>query len=532
MRVTFVAALLAVLLPLAGPATPAAAAVNYEGPEWMARLGVIGDSLTSSSVDWARAAIRSYWWRDAIVGKAGFTVEDMRTDIRTLAADRPEAMVIALGTNDSIKLEFGTSSWSFIQTQIRGALNDVQNSGVPCVVWVGVNEVSGRPGPDAWAKQFNDEVRTQLAARGIGSMADWTSAALGHPEFFTDLVHMTEIGKQVFWNIIADRTQDCSHNPRGSFDGASAGMGVRVAGWTYDPDTTGANTVHVYVDGTLRAVLPANTSRPDVAAAFPWVSTRHGFDSTLAVEGGVHNVCVFAMNVGPYGFTNPVLGCRTVIVDGSPQGFLDVATGDVASARLQGWSIDPDTVGSIDVHVYVDGVFEMAAPANRHRSDLAAAFPAYGGAHGFDVDVDGLSRGLHQACAYGINAASTAGGNRLLGCRTFSVSMGADPIGSMDGISVIPAGIRLQGWAIDADTTASITVRVRIDGVSVGVFPAAISRPDVGNAFPGFGSLHGYDVIVPSPGPGTHEVCMYAINATGTPGVDTELRCVQASNLV
>jgi len=525
LRAALVVALFAVLLPLVGSPTPADAALTYEGQPWMSRLGVIGDSLTAGSVDIARNAIRAHWWRDHIVGKSGFTVEDMRTDIRTVAADRPEAMVIALGTNDSIKLEFGTSSWSFIQTQIRGALNDVQNAGVPCVVWVGVNEQSGRPGPDEWAKQFNDEVRAQLFARGLGSMVDWTSAALGHPEFFTDLVHMTEIGKLVFWNVITDRTRDCSHNPRGSFDIAAGGVGLRVAGWTFDPDTTTSpNSVHVYVDGAFKTALTANTSRPDVAAAFPWVSTRHGFDATLAVGGGWHEVCVFAMNTGPYGFTNPILGCRSAFVDGSPQGFLDTATGGTSSARLRGWTIDTDSTAPIDVHIYVDGVGHSAATAGVHRGDLAAVFPQYGGAHGYDVEI-GLSRGVHQVCVYGINKASTAGGNRLLGCRNVSVSLGADPIGSVDSVTNVPTGLRFQGWTIDADTTAPILAEVRVNGVPAGALPANVSRPDVAAAFPGYGQLHGFDLVIPLPEPGTHDVCVVGINAPGTPGVDRVLRC-------
>jgi hypothetical protein len=517
--------LFALLLPLVGPSTPANAQLDYVGQPWMARIGVIGDSLTSSSLDWAHAALSAMWWRHHIVGKAGFTVEDMRGDIREVAQDRPEAMVIALGTNDSIKLEFGTSTWPFVQTQIRGALNDVQSAGVECVVWVGVNENSGRPGPDAWAKQFNDEVRSELVTRGLGSMVDWTAIAAGHPDYFTDLVHMTDEGKRVFWAYIGDRTRDCSNNPRGSFDTASGGIGLRVSGWTFDPDTmVSPNFVHVYVDGTFAMALRADGYRPDVAAAFPYASTRHGFDAALQVRGGSHEVCVYAINNGPYGFTNPTLGCKRVTVDGSPQGFLDVATGGAASARLRGWTIDSDTTGPIDVHLYVDGVFHSVATADRARSDLAAAFPAYGGSHSFDETV-GLSRGVHQVCVYGINRESTPGSNRLLGCRAVTISLGADPFGAVDSVTSVPAGLRVQGWTIDADTTAPITAEVRIDGAAVIALPANVSRPDVGAAYPGFGSNHGFDVVIAAPGPGAHEVCVYGLNAPSTPGADRLLRC-------
>ena len=55
----------------------------------------------------------------------------------------------------------------------------------------------------------------------------------------------------------------------------------------------------------------------------------------------------------------------------------------------------------------------------------------------------------------------------------------------------------MQGWAIDPDTTAPLTVHVYVDGVWAGQSTAGVARPDVGNAYPGFGSGHGFDVTLP-----------------------------------
>ncbi len=84
--------------------------------------------------------------------------------------------------------------------------------------------------------------------------------------------------------------------------------------------------------------------------------------------------------------------------------------------------MDADVTGAIDVHVYVDGVFRTAATANASRLDLAAAFPAYGGGHGYDLTVGGVPAGNHQVCVYGINNVFTSGQHRLLGCRSVAVS--------------------------------------------------------------------------------------------------------------
>jgi hypothetical protein len=423
-RRSVVTLLVALLVGLSATAVPspvaAAPVVPYEGPSWMARLAMVGDSLTWTSVDTFRPAFQAEWWRPAIFSYPGVRTETMRGQVRAMAADRPDAFVVELGGMDTIDIISGARPWSFEQAQISGTIVDIQAAGVPCVVWVGPNENVANASISAWSEAINDEIQYQLALRGAGPFADWTAVADGHPEYFVeDGSHLTALGKQVYASMINRELRDCSRNPRGSLDAVSGAIGVQAQGWTYDPDTpSGANDVHVYVDGAFKATMIANGSRPDVAAAFPGVSANHGFAGAFAVGGGTHQVCAFAINNGPYGFKNSVLGCRSVTVDGSPQGFVDSVVGGTSSVRARGWVIDADVTSEVGVHVYVDGVFKGAAAANGSRSDLAAVFPAYGGNHGFDVTVGGLATGTHEVCVYGINAASTSGQNRLLACRS------------------------------------------------------------------------------------------------------------------
>jgi hypothetical protein len=130
---------------------------------------------------------------------------------------------------------------------------------------------------------------------------------------------------------------------------------------------------------------------------------------------------VYAINTGPYGFTNPTLGCRRVVVNGSPVGFVDSATRTGSNVTIQGWTIDPDTSGPIAVHLYLDGAFTGQSTAAGARGDLAVAFPAYGPNHGYSMGVAGLASGPHQFCVYALNAAGTSGGNPLLGCRSVTI---------------------------------------------------------------------------------------------------------------
>ena len=100
--------------------------------------------------------------------------------------------------------------------------------------------------------------------------------------------------------------------PIGSFDVLERNaQGIRLEGWSFDPDTPAVTVaLHVYVDNTLSAGLIADRDRSDVAGVFPRAGTNHGFDATLAIAPGPHQVCVYAINTGPGG--NKLIDCRTI----------------------------------------------------------------------------------------------------------------------------------------------------------------------------------------------------------------------------
>lgn len=207
--------------------------------------------------------------------------------------------------------------------------------------------------------------------------------------------------------------------PYGNFEGVSYGAGaLHVGGWAVDPDSTDPIDVHVYVDGRFHGLGRADVARPDVDAAFGGVGPNHGYSLPLAPPTpGNHSVCVYAINVGP-GTFNPLIGCRTVTVASTPIGSVEVVAPNADGIRVAGWTLDPDSTGPTDVHVYVDGRVAGGTTAGLSRTDIATAFPGYGDGHGYDVTVP-APIGVHTVCVYAINVGAGAV-NPLLACRTIT----------------------------------------------------------------------------------------------------------------
>jgi hypothetical protein len=94
-----------------------------------------------------------------------------------------------------------------------------------------------------------------------------------------------------------------------------------------------------------------------------------------------------------------------------------VTNGEVT---VSGWVVDPDVPStSVAAHVYVDNMWAGALIAGGNRPDVAAAYPAYGPAHGFTFQRP-MAAGRHTVCVYAINQGQGST-NPLLGCRVVDV---------------------------------------------------------------------------------------------------------------
>jgi len=89
-----------------------------------------------------------------------------------------------------------------------------------------------------------------------------------------------------------------------------------------------------------------------------------------------------------------------------------------------------------------------------------------------------------------------------------NASVAASPFGTVDAYTG-GGGVGVRGWALDPESTASITIQVSIDG-AVRTLTANTSRPDVGRLH-GKGNNHGFSGALTA-GNGRHVVCVTAVN--------------------
>ncbi len=311
----------------------------------------------------------------------------------------------------------------------------------------------------------------------------------------------------------------------GNFENAGAATdGIAVSGWALDRSRTASIDVHAYVDGAFGAIAKADVTRTDVGSAFPGYGSAHGFAFIVPAAPGSHEVCVFGIDDGG---PNPKLGCKRVTVAGGSQGTKGNLEGvrrpnggDPLTLEVRGWALDPDTSASTQVHIYVggpypEGKFGGSGVADRARPDVAAAVPGVGDKHGFTFTIP-YAPGHPRVCAHAID--TNGGGNTMIGCAT---PPNVGPIGNFEG-AVRSSGteLRLTGWLLDPDATGPVTLHVYVGapygqgGTFGGAFTANAARSDVGQAFPGYGDGHGFDVRVTVPS-GSTPVYVYAIDDAG-----------------
>ena len=302
---------------------------------------------------------------------------------------------------------------------------------------------------------------------------------------------------------------------------AAPGGVLSMHGWALDPDTDLSPDIHVWINGIAGFNLgPTDVRRADVTNTYPLFTGNYGFEwSTSGLKAGTNEVCVFAINRKGTG-GNKLLSCHQVSVpSGSPIGRLD-AVGGAPDRQLYvaGWTLDPDTVDSNDVHVWIGGKGFNLGPADKPRADVGAFFRGYGDDHGFSTRVSGAPRGRNAACAFGIDKAGP-GGNTLLGCRWVTIPYGS-PFGSVDGVHASPDGtIDVVGWLVDPDTVAPGDVHVYVGSAGYNMGAADEVRGDIAAAFPHYGSRHGFRVTLPATfAPGSHDVCVFAVDASGGDG--------------
>ena len=383
------------------------------------------------------------------------------------------------------------------------AANNSGNYLVPFMTWADAHGIGYLPWAwwDVGAAEANGNGSDIYA---LYSGAGFTPKAPSGTKFYTYLASLSGGGTPPTAPL------PLSGSPIGIVDSVTAGLGtITITGWALDPDTTASIPVHVYTDSTLTEIV-ANGSRPDLAAAYPAYGAAHGFSATYAAGPGQHTVCAYGIEIAAPG-SNSLRGCRAVTVPtGSPIGVIDTVTVTPGAISVSGWALDPDTSASIPIHIYTDASLTTTT-ANLSRTDIAAAYPAYGANHGYATTF-AATPGQHTVCVYGIEIAGT-GANSSRGCRVVTVPTGS-PIGVIDTLTVGPGTIAVSGWALDPDTAASIPVHIYVDSTLIET-TANLSRTDIAAAYPGYGANHGYSASFTAT-PGNHTVCVYGIEIAGS----------------
>lgn len=320
---------------------------------------------------------------------------------------------------------------------------------------------------------------------GLGQrdLANWARTWLGEVQRLTGKSPIVYTG-YYFWRDSVGNPTDIGANYR-----------LWLPSYPSDPNST-----------TFRPLVPAGWST--------WTFWQYRSNGTVPGISGTGNV-----DVNRFCCDLPTLASLggSGAGGGGPFGSLDAAVPAYGGVAVAGWAIDPDSTGPIAVHVYA-GPIGTALTADQGRPDVGAVYPGFGTDHGFSALVP-ANAGPQQVCAYGINIAG--GGNRLIGCVQVNVPTG-NPIGSLDVARGTLGAVDVAGWAIDPNTAASIPVHVYVDGQGV-VLEASGGRGDVGAAYPGYGSAHGFSARIPA-SPGNHSVCAYGIESA-PPGSNSLIGC-------
>jgi hypothetical protein len=296
----------------------------------------------------------------------------------------------------------------------------------------------------------------------------------------------------------------------GSVDGVRVqGATVTVYGWVTTPyDPRFGRQIEVSTPSRGVTAVAHAVDRWDVAAVYPAYGSRTGFEATLELPRGGHELCVRVL-VDTNSFPWQLLGCEALtVVSGEVLGNVDDVVPHRGGVSIRGWALQGGEVAWISVHAYVDGTWAGAFVADQVRADVGAVHPQSGARHGYAAEL-ALAEGVHHVCVYGISR-HTDEPNPVLGCRSASVPRQL-PVGNVDQLTGLDDRATLTGWAFDPDTDAPISVHVYLDGEWAGSMVASDPRADVADAYNLRTDTHGFSLELALP-LGRHLFCVYAIN--------------------
>ena len=382
----------------------------------------------------------------------------------------------------------------------------------------GANEALRRCGPDYASDVYMGIVHHTVNPNGY-SPAETPGIIRGIYAFHTQGNGWCDIG----YNFLIDRYGSV-------YEGRAGGITNPVIGAHAAPFNTGSFGAAIIGDFSFTG--PTGASVASLINLFQWKLSVHGVNpyGGVFINGGWYDPIVGHRDVnqtscpgqGLYGQLGAIRAAiKPGVVYGTPFGNIERASRKGTKVRITGWALDPDTAQPINVHVYVGGPYGIGrgvyfGPANANRPDVGAAF-GKGNAHGFNL-VQPAFGPLNMVCIYP-QGVGPGGQSPLMGCKSFRV----DPRGNLEVARRNGNTIRVKGWALDHDTRDPIRIRVFVNGVRLATGRADEARPDVGDAYPGMGDNHGFDLTVQG---GGGFLCVKMVNEGMGTSVDFPCRLI------
>lgn len=173
-------------------------------------VAVAGDSLVFLSTGDLQAMLAPKYPSPNIQGVLGVTIAGMTPAIDQMHAQHPDAIVLALGTNDARYLVAAQSTEE--QTQVLQASFAQQTAvlqsltDIPCVIWVGVQEHNTELNLVTWGPQLNKGLKANVEQYSNVHFLDWEEVMHGHADWQgADGLHFSDpVGNRAYAQAISD----------------------------------------------------------------------------------------------------------------------------------------------------------------------------------------------------------------------------------------------------------------------------------------------------------------------------------------
>ncbi|MDP4143924.1 MAG: Ig-like domain-containing protein [Bacillota bacterium] len=298
---------------------------------------------------------------------------------------------------------------------------------------------------------------------------------------------------------------------------------LTLSGWALD--TSGIQSLNVYVDNSKVGQTINNLPRPDVVAVYSGYqqSSNCGYTYNLdlrSLNTGYHNIKVEAVA------TDGDKASKTITISiGQLPPRMDIeypqnnASISNKSITISGWALNFSGVKEDDV--YVDGTLIGQAQTMLPRPDVDAVYSGYKNGQNcgyqYALDLSKMTPGSHSVSVVSV------GNDGSKVSKTITISIGQLPP-RMDieypqnNASISNKSINISGWALNSSGVKEDDVYV--DGVLIGQAQTMLSRADVDAVYSGYqnGKNCGYQYTVDLSkiAPGSHSISVVSVGNDGS----------------